>query len=97
MAATDTHPQTTAGGSSVGQTAPNADAQDVVRLSINLAPDVAHVLKSLAKSKRINVTEAVRRAIAVWNFLENEHAKGNKIAVVENVGGTARLREVVIL
>ena len=74
-----------------------SQTQDVVRLSINLAPDVAGVLKGLAKRKRINVTEAVRRAIAVWNFVETENAKGNKIAVVENVGGTDRLREVVIL
>lgn len=86
-------------GSTTSPSAQGADAtiQDVVRLSINLAPDVADVLKDLAKAKRVSVTEAVRRAIAVWKFLEDEKEKGNKIAIVENVDGTDRVREVVLL
>lgn len=71
---------------------------DVVRLSINLAPDVAEVLRGWATKKRISVTEAVRRAIAVWNFVENEKLNGNRLAVVENLpGGKQRIREVVLI
>lgn len=82
--------------------APNQDtneskAQDVVRLSVNLAVDVAQVLKSLAAKKNISVTETVRRAIAVLNFVESETAKGNKIAVVEKIDGKDRVREVILL
>lgn len=67
--------------------------EEVVRLSINLAPDVAQVLTDWAQKKQISATEAVRRAIAVWNFVETEIANGNKIAVSD---GSA-FREVIVL
>ncbi|MFJ2834622.1 hypothetical protein ACIO52_04600 [Nocardia sp. NPDC087230] len=71
---------------------------DVVRLSINLAPDVADVLRKWAGKKRISATEAVRRAIAVWNFIETEKANGNRLAIVESLpGGEERIREVVLI
>ncbi|MGY2025786.1 hypothetical protein [Nocardia asiatica] len=80
----------------VGTTA--AGKANVVRLSINLAPDVAAVLRDWAEKKRISATEAVRRAIAVWNFIETEKANGNGFAVVENLpGGKQRIREVVLI
>lgn len=65
-----------------------------VRLSINLADDVAAVLGDWADKKDISYTEAVRRAIAVWNFVETEIAAGNRLAVVEPGG---RIREVVLV
>lgn len=70
---------------------------DVVRLSINLAPDVADVLKSWTSKKRVSITEGVRRAIAVWNFLETERAQGNRIAIIEGSGDEQRIREVVMV
>lgn len=70
---------------------------NVVRLSINLAPDVAGILRSWAERKSINVTEAVRRAIAVWDFFETEREKGNRLAVIEGEGSNQRIREVVIV
>ncbi|KZM68520.1 CopG family transcriptional regulator [Nocardia terpenica] len=71
---------------------------EVVRLSINLASDVAAVLRKWADIKHISATEAVRRAIAVWNFIETEKANGNSFAVVENLpGGKQRMREVVLI
>jgi hypothetical protein len=69
----------------------------VVRLSINLAADVAEILKRWAEVKTISVTEAVRRAIAVWDFVETERAKGNRLAVIEGEGSRQRIREVVII
>lgn len=90
MATTQTRPPST-------HTDRDDQAQDVVRLSINLAPDVAKTLKELAKSKNISITEAVRRAIAVWRFMEAETGRGNRIAVVETVNGKDSLREVVLL
>ena len=90
--------QTTANGKSdAGRDGAERKTQDVVRLSVNLAVDVAQVLKNLAAAKNISVTEAIRRAIAVLDFIEGETAKGNKIAVVEKADGKDRVREVVLL
>lgn len=70
----------------------------VVRLSINLAADVAAVLRRWAEAKHISVTEAIRRAIAIWNFIETEKANGNTIAIIENSGRpNQRIREVVLI
>jgi hypothetical protein len=77
--------------------APHSDQTGVVRLSINLAADVADILKGWAATKAISVTEAVRRAIAVWNFVETEKAKGNKLAVIEGEGSKQRVREVILI
>jgi hypothetical protein len=81
------------------EAAPMADNPKpaIVRLSINLAPDVAAVLNNLAERKQITVTEAVRRAIAVWNFFETERVIGNRIAIIEDGPTGERIREVVLL
>lgn len=76
---------------------PDSSPADVVRLSVNLSPDVGKLLKDLVKRKRISLTEGVRRAIAVWNFLELERDKGNRIAIIENDGGKDRVREVLLV
>lgn len=67
---------------------------DIVRLSINLAPDVAAELKRLAANKNVSVTEAVRRSIAIWSFWETQKAAGHTPAVLDSNG---RAKEVVIL
>jgi hypothetical protein len=67
------------------------------RLSVNLSLDTAEVLKGLARRKGITITDAIRRAIAVWSFVEDELDKGNRIAVVERVNGSERVREVVFV
>lgn len=68
-----------------------------VRLSVNLAPDVADALKNL--SKGMSITEGVRRAIAIWNFLESERAKGHTLAAIEPSvnGAPERIREIVLI
>jgi hypothetical protein len=67
------------------------------RLSVNLSLDTAEVLKGLARRKGITITDAIPRAIAVWSFVEDELDKGNRIAVVERVNGSERVREVVFV
>src|SRR5512134_2119433 len=70
----------------------------VVRLSVNLAADVAATLKDNARRKSISITEAIRRAIAVWAFLEEAKREGNRIALIEDLGGgKERLREIVLV
>lgn len=67
---------------------------DWVRFNVNLALDVANVLRERAREKRINATEAIRRAIAVWNFIETERERGNQIVIVERVWWGERIREI---
>ena len=54
-----------------------------VRLSVNLSFETAEIFKSLIDRKGLSISEGIRRAIAVWKFLEDEKALGNQIAVVE--------------
>jgi hypothetical protein len=54
-----------------------------VRLSVNLSAETAEIFKSLIERKGLSISEGMRRAIAVWKFLEDEKALGNEIAVVE--------------
>lgn len=76
-----------------------ADTATTAKLSINLAKDAMAVLKVLAARRGVSVTETVRRAVAVLQFVEDEVAKGNTIAVLEphKDGGTRHMREVLLL
>lgn len=71
--------------------------RDVVRLSVNLAPSVAAVLKDAAHQQGTSVTEALRRTIALWKIVSDERARGNRVMVVEGTGDSARYREIVLL
>jgi hypothetical protein len=61
-----------------------------VRLSVNLNEETAEELKSLIGRRGFSISEGVRRAIAVWKFLEDEKSRGNEIAVIE-ADGSARI------
>jgi hypothetical protein len=80
-----------------------ASSKEVVRLSINLASDVAGALKALSTAQGVSVTEGVRRAIALWKLVSDEVSKGNKIMVVEGEGegegegDGAKFRELILL
>jgi hypothetical protein len=54
-----------------------------VRLSVNLSFETAETFKELLTRKGMSITEGIRRAIAVWKFLEDERSRGNEIAVIE--------------
>lgn len=56
------------------------DAQ-TVRLSINLAPDVAAALKDLVNRHGTSLTEEVRRAISLYKFTDDEIRNGNRLLV----------------
>ena len=82
-ARTDEHPQR-------GRDAP---ADSLVRLSVNLSPDVADALKQYASRKGISITEAVRRAITVLTFVDNAQSRGASLHLEE--GGV--LKEILLL
>jgi hypothetical protein len=66
----------------------------LVRLSINLSMETAETLKALVDRKGVTITEGIRRAIAVWRFVEDETSRGNQIAVIEK---DESVRKVLIL
>jgi hypothetical protein len=70
------------------------DQERSVRLSVNLSFESAESLRALIRRKGLTITEGVRRAIAVWKFVEDESSKGNQIAVIEHDGS---IRKVVLL
>jgi Ribbon-helix-helix protein, copG family len=63
----------------------------VTRLSVNINQDAAAALKKHSERRQVSVTETVRRAIAVYDFVEEELAKGNRIQVVEKSGNVREL------
>jgi hypothetical protein len=79
------------------QGAASAANKDVVRLSVNLASDVAAALKTLSTQQGVSVTEGVRRAIALWKLVSDERAKNNRVMIVEGEGESAKFRELVLL
>jgi hypothetical protein len=75
------------------QTGPR-DQEHSVRLSVNLSVESAETFRALLKRKGLTITEGIRRAIAVWKFVEDEAYEGNQIAVIERDG---TIRKVVLL
>ncbi len=52
------------------------------RLSVNINHDTAAALRQMAQERGISVTEAVRRAVAIAKFVEDETRRGHRIQVV---------------
>lgn len=48
------------------------------RLSVNINDETAQALKELAKRRDTSVTEVVRRAVAVYKFIEDEVGERGK-------------------
>lgn len=56
-------------------------AAGYTRLSINLNPEAAEALKMYTDKRHITYTEAVRRAIAILKFIDDEMSAGREIQV----------------
>jgi hypothetical protein len=69
-------------------------ARRSVRLAVNVSDDTARTFRSLIERKGLSITEGIRRAIAVWRFVEDETERGNKL-IVQEPNGTQR--EVLLL
>jgi hypothetical protein len=65
-----------------------------VRLSVNLSNETAQTFRALIRHRGLSITEGIRRAIAVWKFVEDETSKGNQLAVIEH---DESVRKVVLL
>ena len=95
--ATATAPDSVSPHVGTGPAGNATEPRPIVRLSVNLAPDVADVLKGWCARKGLSVTEGIRRAIAVWNFVETARSEGSRLALIEKVNGEERVREVMLL
>lgn len=51
------------------------------RLSVNLNPEAAAALKAYTEKRHISYTEAVRRAIALLKFLDDEISAGHDLQI----------------
>lgn len=56
---------------------------DLVRLNVNLNKETAAALKKIAKSNNLNLTETIRRAIALLDFIDEEKRQGRKIQTMD--------------
>ena len=70
-----------------------AAPDQLVRLSVNLSPEVADELKGYASRKGVSITEAIRRAITVLTFVEDAQARGASLHLEEK----GALKEVLFL
>jgi hypothetical protein len=67
----------------------------LVRLNVNLNPETAEALRVVAEARGISLTEAVRRAVAIYKYIEDEIAADRKV-LTEDARGRHR-RELVLL
>lgn len=67
----------------------------LVRLNVNLNKETAAALKELAAKQQISLTEAVRRAVAVLKFIDEEKSQGRKIQTMDSQ--ERNKREVVLM
>jgi hypothetical protein len=55
-------------------------------------------LRDLADRRGITVSEAVRRAISAWEFIEEQRDRGAELAVIEELpNGDTKVTNVVLL
>jgi len=69
---------------------PDASPADLVRLSVNLNPETAELLRELAASRGLSYTEIIRRAIAVTKYFEDEINSGRVIQTADSNGKHVR-------
>lgn len=68
-------------------------ARPVVKLSVNLPPEIVAVIRELAKKRSTTMTEVIRKGIGTQKYLQDAIDKGGKLFVEDRKG---RLREIVL-
>jgi predicted transcriptional regulator len=69
----------------------SASIREPVRLSVNLSPEVAEALRTLAEKKGATISEIVRNAIATEKFLTEEQEKHSQVLIKEKDGSVKQL------
>lgn len=65
-----------------------------VKVTVNLRPEDLETLRAIAKRRKITMTEALRRAIAMERFVEAAIADGGNLLVEQK---DKRLRQLVLV
>ena len=55
----------------------------IVRLNVNLNAETAAALRKIADDRDISFTEAVRRAISVYDYIDNETKAGRRVQTTD--------------
>jgi hypothetical protein len=61
-------------------------AEDYQRLSVNINPESAEILRQVTTERGITTTEAIRRAIALLGFFEEARKADSTIRVEDRAG-----------
>lgn len=59
---------------------------ELVRFNLNLSPATADVVRKVAESKEISVTDVFRRALAIMETMDDEVANGRAICSIDGQG-----------
>lgn len=68
-----------------------------MRLNVNLNDEIAAALKEIADERDISATEAVRRAIAWYKFIDDEVVKGKRKMQLVDADDPGKVTEVAIV
>lgn len=74
--------------------APAPANSGLVKLSVNLNPETAKALKDLSYLQNKSITDTMRQAIAVLQYLDNERAQGRVIRTMDKNG--KKVREITV-
>lgn len=65
---------------------------DYQRLSVNINPESAEILRQVTADRHITTTEAIRRAIGLLGFFEAAQKNDSKVLVEDKSGKQTALR-----
>lgn len=66
----------------------------LTRLSVNMNQDTHDALMEISGKRHISMTEVIRRAVLVLKYVEDVHARGDKLLIEEQDG---RITELILL
>lgn len=66
-----------------------------IRLSVNMNVETADALRKIADAHGISVTEAVRRAVSVAHFVEEQTRQGKSVQIEDPK--TGRIKELMMM
>ena len=78
-------------GQGMNFAADGAPPRKTHRLSVHINEESAETLRQVAAYYGINTTEAVRRAIGLLRFFEDERARGSEILVRDQAGEMSKI------
>lgn len=69
--------------------------QKPIRLSVNMNPETADALREIAKAYGVSITEAVRRAVSVAHFVEQQSRDGKSVQIEDPK--TGKIKELLMM